>query len=133
MELNAELNKVIKMENSENDKNDNNGEVVEVLDAEIEEEDGVYFGEDGKLNLTLRLTILFPLIDRMPKDGYVGLKELEDWNIMQAHERMHHRTRKVLDQNDKNEDGLISFFEYLPHFSEEDISEFILLFSLPSF
>ncbi|XP_021843055.1 uncharacterized protein [Spinacia oleracea] len=95
-------------------------EVVEV-DVEVEEADKVYFGKDGKMNLTLRLTTLFPMIDNSPKDGYVEFRELGVWNIMQAKEGLDYSTRKELELNDKNKDGFISFNELFPQFSEEEI------------
>lgn len=95
----------------------------EVMEAEVEETDKVYFGNDGKLNLTLRLRTLFPMIDNLPKDGYVEFRELEAWNIMQAKEGLEYSTRKELDVQDINKDGVISFKEYFPRFSDKDIKE----------
>ncbi|KAK7293909.1 hypothetical protein RJT34_16788 [Clitoria ternatea] len=82
-----------------------------------------YLTSGGKLNTTLRLIILFPLIDRQPKDGMVDFKELEAWITQQAEERLNYLTQDELDSKDKNGDLAISFREYLPQFSEEVIEK----------
>uniref|UniRef100_A0A803L2H9 separase n=1 Tax=Chenopodium quinoa TaxID=63459 RepID=A0A803L2H9_CHEQI len=84
--------------------------VHKIMEAEVEDTDKVYFGKDGKLNLTLRLTTLFPLIDNMPKDGYVEFRELEAWNIMQAKQGLEYSTRKKLE--DWDNDGNLNFQEF---------------------
>ncbi|KAL9240552.1 hypothetical protein vseg_014756 [Gypsophila vaccaria] len=89
----------------------------------VDEVDEVYFKEDGRLNLTMRLTILFPMIDHGPKDGFVRFNELESWIIMQAQEKLGYTTRKMLQAHDKNSDALISFKEYFPNFSIDDLNE----------
>ncbi|KAG2701415.1 hypothetical protein I3760_06G043700 [Carya illinoinensis] len=81
-----------------------------------------YFSE-GKLNVTLRLMVLFPFLDTAPNDGVVSFKELEGWIAQQAHDRLNYRTEKELALRDKDGDGAISFREYLPHFSNEDIEK----------
>lgn len=99
--------------------------VHEVIEEEVEEANKVYFGNDGKLNLTLRLKTLFPMIDNLHNDGYVEFRELEAWNIMQSNMNLEYATRKELKFHDKNKDGLISFHEFFPQFSDEDISKYI--------
>ncbi|XP_010038464.2 calumenin-A [Eucalyptus grandis] len=80
-----------------------------------------YLTDEGELNTTSRLLFLFPLLDDAPKDGAVSFKELEAWNVGQAHERLAYQTQKELAFFDKDGDGAISFREYLPQFSDEDI------------
>ncbi|RDY11456.1 hypothetical protein CR513_03860, partial [Mucuna pruriens] len=82
-----------------------------------------YLTSGGKLNTTLRLIILFPLLDREPKDGVVGFNELEAWITQRAIERLDYLTQAELDSKDKNGDMAISFKEYLPQFSEKDIEK----------
>ncbi|XP_020210617.1 calumenin-A [Cajanus cajan] len=82
-----------------------------------------YLTSGGKLNTTLRLIILFPLLDREPKDGVVGFNELEAWITQRAIERLDYLTQAELDSKDKNGDLVISFKEYLPQFSEKDIEK----------
>lgn len=82
-----------------------------------------YLTSGGKLNTTLRLIILFPLLDREPKDGVVGFNELEAWITQRAIERLDYLTQAELDSTDKNGDLVISFKEYLPQFSEKDIEK----------
>lgn len=79
-----------------------------------------YFSE-GKLNITLRLIVLFPLLDKAPHDGGVSFKELEAWIAQQAIQGMNYRTEEELALLDKDEDGAISFREYLSQFSNEDL------------
>lgn len=76
---------------------------------------------EGKLNVTLRLMVLFPFLDTAPNDGVVSFKELESWLTQQALDRLSYRTEKELALRDKDGDGAISFRECLPHFSNEDI------------
>ncbi|CAO2838591.1 unnamed protein product [Amaranthus hypochondriacus] len=109
------------VDSNRNDDNVSSNYVLQVKEAEIEEVDKVYFGKDGKLNLRLRLTILFPMIDNLPNDGYVEFKELEAWNIMQANQELEYATRKKFEDHDSNKDGLLSFNELFPHFSPENI------------
>ncbi|KAF3432793.1 hypothetical protein FNV43_RR23895 [Rhamnella rubrinervis] len=79
--------------------------------------------QEGRLNITLRLIILFPLLDQSPKDGIVTSAELGSWITAQAVERLNYTTRKELASHDLNGDGLISFHEYLPQFSDADIEK----------
>ena len=79
-----------------------------------------YFSE-GKLNTTLRLYILFPLIDKAPTDEVVSFKELEAWFEHQAHRGLNYTTQKEMASRDKDVDGAIAFNEYLPQFFKEDI------------
>ncbi|KAL2499392.1 Calcium-binding EF hand family protein [Abeliophyllum distichum] len=85
------------------------------------EKDKNYFYDDGRLNISLRLMILFPLLDREPRDGFVDAKELEAWIVHQAFDRMHYRTKKELESHDEDGDGYISFSEHFPLISKEDI------------
>ncbi|KAF8412098.1 hypothetical protein HHK36_000053 [Tetracentron sinense] len=80
-----------------------------------------YFSEEGRLNITLRLVILFPLLDRAPQDGVVSFKELEAWNLRQASDRLNYSTQREITLRDKDGDGAISLKEYLPKLSDEDI------------
>lgn len=80
-----------------------------------------YFSDEGRLNITLRLIILFPMLDKAPKDGVISFNELKDWNIQQAMDRLVYRTQRELASHDKDGDGSITFREYLPKFSDEDI------------
>ncbi|KAM7268755.1 hypothetical protein ACFE04_010921 [Oxalis oulophora] len=100
-------------ENLDNDQTENQ-------DNDIRHES---FSEGGKLNITARLIILFPLVDNNPHDEFVSFDELEAWNIGQAIDRLGYRTKKEMMSHDINGDGLISFSEYLPHFSKEDIEK----------
>ncbi|GAV89096.1 LOW QUALITY PROTEIN: hypothetical protein CFOL_v3_32516, partial [Cephalotus follicularis] len=64
----------------------------------------------------------FPLLDKAPKDEVVSFNELEDWNIQQAHHMpILYRTQKEIAARDTDGDGAITFCEYLPQFTMEDI------------
>ncbi|TYK11288.1 reticulocalbin-2 [Cucumis melo var. makuwa] len=78
--------------------------------------------DEGRLNISLRLLVLFPLLDNSPKDGVISYEELSDWINGQAIERLNYRTTKQLEFYDKNGDNAISFHEYLPQFTKEDIA-----------
>ncbi|KAF9616427.1 hypothetical protein IFM89_029681 [Coptis chinensis] len=80
-----------------------------------------YFSDEGQFNIKGRLQILFPVLDRSPEDGSISLKELEGWNLQQATDQLIYRTRKEMNEHDKDNDGAITFAEYLPRFSDEDI------------
>ena len=69
------------------------------------------------LNSTMRLMVLFPLLDLDPRDGFVSLKELDHWNSQQAIQRLNYRTHKELASLDENEDGAITFTEYIAKIS----------------
>lgn len=69
--------------------------------------------------------VLFPVLDVAPQDGMLNAQELEAWLTQQAVDRLHYRTRRELELRDKNGDGSISFFEYLPQFTKEDIGNSI--------
>lgn len=86
-----------------------------------------YLISGGTLNTTLRLIILFPLLDRDPKDGVVVFNELEAWITQRAVERLDLLTQAEFDSKDKNGDSAISFQEYLPQFSQNDIGHYINL------
>ncbi|XP_048420973.1 reticulocalbin-2-like [Pyrus x bretschneideri] len=92
-----------------------------MMNASEVEEMHEYLGDEGKLNLTLRLITLFPLIDQAPKDGLINSNELEDWVMKQTVERLNYRTQKEMESYDKDGDGTISFMEYLPKFSIKDL------------
>ncbi|KAG6746601.1 hypothetical protein POTOM_048961 [Populus tomentosa] len=92
-----------------------NGFAKEVEDADE------YLSDDGRLNITLRLLVLFPLLDKKPRDGLISFEELEAWNVEQARERLAYRTQREIQSRDKDGDGAIDFKEYLPQFSNEDI------------
>ncbi|KAB1228114.1 hypothetical protein CJ030_MR4G013716 [Morella rubra] len=49
---------------------------------------------EGKLNITLRLKILFPFLDTAPSDGVVSFKELRAWMVEQTLERLQYMTKK---------------------------------------
>lgn len=93
-----------------------------MMDTSEVEEVHEYFSDEGKLNLTLRLLSLFPLIDQAPKDSYISSNELKHWLTQQAVERLNYRTQKEMESYDKDGDGNISFSEYQPKFSSQDIS-----------
>ncbi|OMO87905.1 hypothetical protein CCACVL1_08665 [Corchorus capsularis] len=80
-----------------------------------------YFNDDGSLNTTLRLVILFPMLDNAPPDNLISPNELAVWIDKQARDRLGHRTDKSMSWHDKNGDGVISFTEYLPQFTQDDI------------
>ncbi|CAM9000846.1 unnamed protein product [Rhodiola kirilowii] len=79
-----------------------------------------YFNDEGKLNITLRIIVLFPWLDTSPKDGYVDFKELEAWNTRMAMERLNYRTQREIEDRDKDADGTIGLREYLHHMSDEE-------------
>ncbi|CAK7324207.1 unnamed protein product [Dovyalis caffra] len=96
---------------------DKNSYAKEVEDA------GEYLSDDGRLNITLRLLFLFPLLDKQPKDGLISFEELEAWNIDQARDRLAYMTQREIQSRDKDGDGAISFKEYFPQFSNDDIEK----------
>ena len=98
---------------------ENNSHAKEAEDA------GEYLSDDGRLNITLRLLVLFPLLDKKPRDGLISFEELEAWNVVQARERLAYRTQREIQSRDKDGDGAISFKEYLPQFSNEDIGKIL--------
>lgn len=98
---------------------------VDVSDAEVPNE---YFSNDGKLNITRRLIFLFSLIDNAPKDGKASFEEFQIWNREQTMDTLTYRTQQALDLHDKNKDGEISFSEFLPQFSKEEIGKFFFFF-----
>ncbi|KAH7543816.1 hypothetical protein ACOSP7_031389 [Xanthoceras sorbifolium] len=90
---------------------------------QVEDEFKYFSDDDGKLNITLRLMVLFPMIDFAPHDGVISFNELEAWNAQQVIDRLSYRTQNEMELLDKNGDGEISFQEYLPHFSQEEIEQ----------
>lgn len=84
----------------------------------------LYLTSGGKLNTTLRIIILFPLLDREPKDGFVAFNELGSWINQRALERLDYVTHAELESKDKNGDLSISLREYLPYLSEKDIGDY---------
>ncbi|KAH9780174.1 calcium-binding EF hand family protein [Citrus sinensis] len=90
-------------------------------DTEDVEDEYDFFSENGRLNITSRLIYLFPLIDNEPKDGVLSLNELDNWNVELAVDRLSYTTQKQIELSDRDGDGEISFYEYLPQFSKQDI------------
>lgn len=86
-----------------------------------------YLTSGGKLNTTLRLIILFPLLDREPKDGVVGFEELEAWITQRATDRLDYLTQAELDSKDDNGDLAVSFKEYLPQFSQKHMGKQVFI------
>ncbi|CAM6089170.1 unnamed protein product [Calypogeia fissa] len=84
-----------------------------------------YAGEDylnsEQFNITHRLEVLFPQIDTEPHDGFVTLPELERWHTLSALRVTSHRTEREMETHDMNRDGFISFTEYLPHYTSDDV------------
>lgn len=112
----------------ENNKSDDHHQVIDHdADNNIDHNQKSYRYDgdhEGRLNITLRLIILFPLLDQSPKDGIVTSAELRSWITAQAIERLNYTTHKELASHDINGDGLISFNEYLPQFSNADIGTY---------
>ncbi|KAJ7528080.1 hypothetical protein O6H91_16G082900 [Diphasiastrum complanatum] len=81
-----------------------------------------YLNDEDQFNISQRLTVLFPLIDTNPSDHFISLKELQDWHVRLAENDALHRTKREWELHDKNHDNLVSFREYLPSFSEEEIA-----------
>ncbi|XP_057731695.1 uncharacterized protein LOC130946840 isoform X1 [Arachis stenosperma] len=96
---------------------DNSSSVKDVADTYQ------YLTSAGRLNTTLRLIILFPLLDREPKDGAVSFNELQAWITQRAMERLDYVTQAELDSKDMDQDSALSFREYLPNFSQNDIEK----------
>lgn len=80
-----------------------------------------YLNDDGRINITYRIMVLFPFLDVAPKDGFIDYNEMEFWMVHQAIDRLNYRTKMALELHDKNGDGLVSFSEYLPHITNKDI------------
>ncbi|RZR99967.1 hypothetical protein BHM03_00029602, partial [Ensete ventricosum] len=94
--------------------------------SKMAEEIGVldeYFGEDGRLNLTERLTYLFPLLDRLPQDGGISRYELEVWNQRQALDRLLYHTERKMKLHDHDGDGAVTLPEFLIHLPCLDLRE----------
>ncbi|KAL5726870.1 hypothetical protein ACHQM5_000118 [Ranunculus cassubicifolius] len=81
-----------------------------------------YFTSEGEFNIKGRLQILFPLLDNSPEDGSLSLNELERWNLQQASDQLTYRTLETMNEIDKDRDGAITFEEYFPKYSNEDIN-----------
>ena len=79
--------------------------------------------DEGRLNISSRLVVLFPLVDHSPKDGLINYEEMSNWITEQTINKLNSRTGRELAFYDKNGDGAISFHEYLPQFTEEDIGK----------
>ncbi|KAJ8509927.1 hypothetical protein OPV22_000361 [Ensete ventricosum] len=91
--------------------------------SKMAEEIGVldeYFGEDGRLNLTERLTYLFPLLDRLPQDGGISRYELEVWNQRQALDRLLYHTERKMKLHDHDGDGAVTLPEFLSSLPDEE-------------
>lgn len=84
-------------------------------------EEEKYYKDDGSLNLSLRLMVLFPFLDISPQDGMIDSKELDAWLMQQTVNMLHDRSKRELELRDKDGDGAVSFFEYLPQFTPEDV------------
>ncbi|KFK29297.1 hypothetical protein AALP_AA7G115000 [Arabis alpina] len=82
-----------------------------------------YFAQERRLNTTMRIKFLFPLLDAAPRDGFVSFKELQTWMMQQTEDNMGYRTAKELELQDKDKDGVVTFEEYLPQFSKQDIEK----------
>ncbi|WOL05393.1 calumenin-B [Canna indica] len=80
-----------------------------------------YFGEEGRLNLTERLTYLFPLLDRFPQDGGISFHELQVWVQRQAIDRLFRQTERRLKIHDADGDGAVSLLEFLSYAPDEKI------------
>lgn len=96
---------------------------MKTVEAAKEEDDMFeeYFAQERRLNTTMRIKFLFPLLDAAPRDGFVSLKELQTWMMQQTEDNMGYRTAKELELQDKDKDGVVTFEEYLPLFSKQDI------------
>ncbi|CAH9111889.1 unnamed protein product [Cuscuta epithymum] len=92
-----------------------------VVKSEKSEDDGRYYDNKGRLNTAMRLMVLFPMVDMSPRDGFMDRNELQSWNTQQAIDRLNYRARRELRFRDKDGDRCISFSEYLPHFTHEEI------------
>ncbi|KAI3867322.1 hypothetical protein MKW98_001756 [Papaver atlanticum] len=89
--------------------------------SDIPEEDPEdYFSEKGQLNIPGRLLILFPCLDKTPKDGVISFKELEAWNVWQATNRLNQRTLREMKEHDLDGDKFITLKEYLPNLFDND-------------
>lgn len=84
------------------------------------QDDSEYLNDDGSLNVTYRIMVLFPFLDVEPRDGFIEYKEMEFWIVHQAIDRLNFRTKKALELHDKNGDGLVSFSEFLSHITNKD-------------
>ena len=73
-----------------------------------------FINDEDRFNVTSRIESLFPSIDVSPKDGFLTVEELIQWNIRQEAAETLHRTKRDLVLHDKNKDGLVSFEEYDP-------------------
>lgn len=96
---------------------------VKAFKEKLESEGNVlarYFGEDGALNTTQRLTYLFPMLDQSPKDGFISFDELDVWNKRQAMDRLMHITAQRLKDYDKDKDGTITLLDFLSDVPEEE-------------
>ncbi|KAJ7534600.1 hypothetical protein O6H91_13G102000 [Diphasiastrum complanatum] len=79
-----------------------------------------YMNDEEHFNISQRLTVLFPLLDIDPLDHFVSLKELQDWHVQQALKDALYRTNRELQMLDTNQDGLVSFKEYLPSLTSDN-------------
>ncbi|KAH8945044.1 hypothetical protein BDL97_12G019000 [Sphagnum fallax] len=96
----------------------------EPWDTDFNYDETEYFlNDEEQFNITDRLIVLFPLLDINPTDGFVSLSELEAWHWLQAQKSLQHRTDREMDVHDKNNDGRITFKEYLPHLTEEELEK----------
>lgn len=98
-----------------------NTTTVEAVKEEEDDMFGEYFAQEKRLNTTMRIKFLFPLLDAAPRDGFVSLKELQTWMMQQTEDNMGYRTANELELRDKDKNGVITFEEFLPQFSKQDI------------
>ncbi|KAJ0963824.1 hypothetical protein J5N97_028946 [Dioscorea zingiberensis] len=80
-----------------------------------------FFSEQGRLNVTERLTYLFPLLDRYPKDDVVSFRELEIWNQRQAMDRLVYITDRRMKVHDKDGDEEITLREFLSGIPQKNL------------
>ncbi|KAL1203104.1 Calcium-dependent protein kinase 4 [Cardamine amara subsp. amara] len=117
---------VTRIERSSSHAKEANTTTLEAVKEEEEEEDAMfeeYFSQERRLNTTMRIKFLFPLLDAAPRDGFVSLKELQTWMMQQTEDNMGYRTANELELQDKDKDGVITFHEFLPQFSKQDIEK----------
>ncbi|CAD6261696.1 unnamed protein product [Miscanthus lutarioriparius] len=71
-----------------------------------------YFGLDGPLDVRQRLAYLFAILDRSPRDGGVGVGELEAWLRRQAAARLDAVTRREMARHDMDGNGAVTLREF---------------------
>ncbi|EES11668.1 hypothetical protein BDA96_06G294500 [Sorghum bicolor] len=76
-----------------------------------------YFGLDGPLDVRQRLAYLFVILDRSPRDGGVGVDELEAWLRRQAVARLDAVTRREMARHDRDRNGAVTLREFFADWS----------------